>query len=57
MITAIAPDCLQAPDRMWPALDRLMPGHVIAYRATGGLFGHRLPAPQPMLLLVILERR
>ena len=38
-------------DRMWPVINRLMDGHRIAYRATGGLIGHRLPGAPPFLLL------
>ena len=38
-------------DRAWPVLDRLMRVHVAAYRATGGLIGHRVPLLPPMLLL------
>lgn len=38
-------------DRMWPVLRRLMGGHALAYRATGGRIGHRLPGLPPMLLL------
>lgn len=38
-------------DRMWPVLRRLMGGHALVYRATGGRIGHRLPGLPPMLLL------
>lgn len=38
-------------DRTWPVLRRLMGGHTLAYRATGGLIGHRIPGVGPMLLL------
>ena len=38
-------------DRMWPVLNRLVKGHVFAYRATGGRIGHRLPTLPQMLLL------
>ena len=38
-------------DRLWPVLNRLMQGHTVAYRATGGLVGHRFPGAPPMLLL------
>ena len=38
-------------DRTWPVINRLMDGHRIAYRATGGLIGHRLPGAPPFLLL------
>jgi F420H(2)-dependent quinone reductase len=36
---------------MWPALNQAMRGHVLAYRATGGLVGHHVPGAPPMLLL------
>jgi deazaflavin-dependent oxidoreductase (nitroreductase family) len=38
-------------DRSWPVLRRLMAGHTVIYRATGGLIGHRFPGAPPMLLL------
>jgi len=44
-------DYLKAADRMWPLLNRLMAGHTLVYRATGGLVGHRIPFAPPMLLL------
>ena len=42
---------LDLADRMWPVLNRLMAGHTLIYRATGGMIGHRLPGAPPMLLL------
>jgi deazaflavin-dependent oxidoreductase (nitroreductase family) len=42
---------LDLADRMWPVLNRVMKGHVAAYRLTGGLVGHRFPFLPPMLLL------
>jgi len=42
---------MNATDRLWPVLNRLMKGHTVAYRATGGLIGHRFPGAPPMLLL------
>ena len=36
---------------MWPVLNQLMKGHTVAYRATGGLIGHRIPGAPPSLLL------
>lgn len=42
---------LDAADRLWPVLNRLMKGHTAVYRATGGLVGHRFPGAPPMLLL------
>ncbi len=44
-------DRMNIVDRAWPVLRRLAAGHVAAYRATGGLVGHRLPGGPPMLLL------
>jgi deazaflavin-dependent oxidoreductase (nitroreductase family) len=42
---------LDVVERSWPLLNRLMKGHALAYRATGGLVGHRFPGAPPMLLL------
>src|SRR4051812_12136696 len=42
---------LRAADHMWPVLKRLMKGHVVVYRATSGVVGHRFPGAPPMLLL------
>jgi F420H(2)-dependent quinone reductase len=42
---------LDLADRTWPLLQRLMGGHTLAYRASGGRIGHRLPGLPPMLLL------
>lgn len=44
-------DPLGLVDRSWPVLRRLMGLHTVAYRATGGLVGHRFPGAPPMLLL------
>ena len=44
-------DYMRAADRMWPVLNRLMKGHTLVYRASGGLIGHRFPGAPPMLLL------
>jgi deazaflavin-dependent oxidoreductase (nitroreductase family) len=44
-------DPMRAADRMWPVLRRLMDVHVVAYRATRGLIGHRVPFGPSMLLL------
>jgi len=41
----------RSPDRLWPILRRLVALHVLAYRATRGRFGHRMPGTPPMLLL------
>src|SRR5205807_3147841 len=35
----------------WSVIYRLMHGHTLAYRATRGLVGHRVPGLPPMLLL------
>jgi deazaflavin-dependent oxidoreductase (nitroreductase family) len=42
---------LDLADRTWPLLRRLMGGHTVAYRATRGVVGHRVPGLPPMLLL------
>lgn len=42
---------LDIADRSWPLLRRLMGVHTLAYRATRGVVGHRLPGTPPMLLL------
>ncbi len=42
---------LDLADRTWPLLRRLMAGHTLVYRATGGLIGHRMPGTPPVLLL------
>ena len=42
---------LDMADRAWPLLRQVMKGHTLAYRATGGLVGHRFPGAPPMLLL------
>ncbi|MEA2420163.1 MAG: hypothetical protein QOE60_2369 [Thermoleophilaceae bacterium] len=38
-------------EHMWPVLTQLMKGHTVAYRASGGLIGHRFPGAPPTLLL------
>ena len=47
----MAVDYLLAVDRSWPVLRRLMRGHAMLYRASGGRIGHRLPGLPQMLLL------
>jgi deazaflavin-dependent oxidoreductase (nitroreductase family) len=42
---------MRIADRVWPVTRNVMKGHTIAYRATGGLIGHRVPGAPPMLLL------
>jgi deazaflavin-dependent oxidoreductase (nitroreductase family) len=44
-------DTLKLADNSWPVLRRLMGLHTIAYRATRGVIGHRVPGAPPMLLL------
>jgi deazaflavin-dependent oxidoreductase (nitroreductase family) len=44
-------DVMSLADRSWPVLRRLMGGHALLYRATGGLVGHRVPGAPPTLLL------
>jgi deazaflavin-dependent oxidoreductase (nitroreductase family) len=50
-------DYLRVADRAWPLLSRLMQGHALVYRASGGRIGHRLPGLPPMLLLEHLGAR
>ncbi len=42
---------LDLADRSWPALRRVMGLHTVAYRATHGIIGHRVPFGPSMLLL------
>jgi deazaflavin-dependent oxidoreductase (nitroreductase family) len=42
---------LDVADRVWPVTRRLMGLHTLAYRATRGAIGHRVPGLPPMLLL------
>src|SRR3954452_15672023 len=42
---------MRLADRSWPVLRRVMAGHSLIYRASGGLIGHRFPGAPPMLLL------
>ena len=42
---------LDVVDRSWPVVGRLMGVHTVAYRATRGVIGHRVPGLPPMLLL------
>lgn len=44
-------DYLRLADCSWPLLGRLMRGHAVVYRATGGRIGERLPGLPPVLLL------
>jgi F420H(2)-dependent quinone reductase len=44
-------DLLRLADQAWPILRWFASAHTAAYRATGGLFGHRFPGAPPMLLL------
>jgi deazaflavin-dependent oxidoreductase (nitroreductase family) len=47
----MAVDYMSLVDRSWPLLNRLMQGHAMLYRATGGAIGHRMPGLPQMLLL------
>ena len=38
-------------DQLWPVYRRVMGGHTVAYRLTGGLIGHHFPGAPPSLLL------
>jgi deazaflavin-dependent oxidoreductase (nitroreductase family) len=42
---------MRIADRVWPVTRNVMKGHTLAYRATNGLVGHRVPFAPPMLLL------
>jgi F420H(2)-dependent quinone reductase len=44
-------DYMAITDRLWPLLRRLMKGHAVLYRASGGRLGHRFPGAPSMLLL------
>jgi F420H(2)-dependent quinone reductase len=44
-------DAMSITDRAWPVLRRVVGVHVLAYRATNGLVGHRFPGAPSMLLL------
>lgn len=44
-------DLMRVADRSWPVLRRLMGLHTVAYRASRGIIGHRVPGGPPMLLL------
>ena len=44
-------DASSLADRAWPLLGRVIQGHVLIYRATHGVIGHRIPGGAPMLLL------
>jgi F420H(2)-dependent quinone reductase len=44
-------DTLDLVERSWPLLRRLTDVHVLAYRASHGLIGHRFPGAPRMLLL------
>jgi deazaflavin-dependent oxidoreductase (nitroreductase family) len=44
-------DTMRMVDRSWPVLRRMMGLHTVAYRATGGVVGHKVPGGPPMLLL------
>jgi deazaflavin-dependent oxidoreductase (nitroreductase family) len=48
---------LDVIERSWPLLGRLMGLHTLAYRATNGLIGHRIPGAFSMLLLDHVGRK
>jgi F420H(2)-dependent quinone reductase len=43
---------LDLTDRTWPLLHRAMGAHTLAYRATRGLIGHRIPGLRAPILLL-----
>jgi deazaflavin-dependent oxidoreductase (nitroreductase family) len=47
----VTPSYLDLADRTWPLLRRVMAGHTVVYRLTGGVVGHRFPGSPPVLLL------
>ncbi len=47
----MARDYWRIVDPIWPALSRMMYGHAVLYRLTGGRIGERLPFLRQMLLL------
>jgi F420H(2)-dependent quinone reductase len=44
--------CLNFADRTWPLLHRAMGLHTLAYRATRGAVGHRVPGLRARVLLL-----
>ena len=50
-ISCLRLDYMRAADRLWPILRRATGLHVLVYRATYGLGGHRFAGGPPMLLL------
>jgi hypothetical protein len=38
-------------DQVWPLLNRLLRGHTLAYRVTGGLVGRRTDREIPLIVL------
>ena len=45
------PGVMDLADKVWPVTRRVMGGHTMVYRLTGGLIGHRVPFAPPTLLL------
>jgi deazaflavin-dependent oxidoreductase (nitroreductase family) len=43
---------LDLADRSWPVLRRLMGGHTVLYRLSGGTIGHRIPGIKGRVLLL-----
>jgi deazaflavin-dependent oxidoreductase (nitroreductase family) len=44
-------DVMKIADRIWPVTRNATKLHTLAYRATGGRFGHHFPGAPPSLLL------
>lgn len=42
---------MESRDLAWAVGNRMMTGHTLLYRLSGGLVGHRIPGAPPMLLL------
>jgi F420H(2)-dependent quinone reductase len=47
----VSPSADSVAEQAWSMVRRLMDGHALIYRATGGRVGHRFPGAPPMLLL------
>ena len=43
---------MEIVDRTWPLLHRAAGVHTLAYRATGGMVGHRIPGLRAPILLL-----
>jgi deazaflavin-dependent oxidoreductase (nitroreductase family) len=49
---AVSAGTLDVIERTWPLLHRAAGAHTLAYRATGGLIGHRIPGLRAPILLL-----